>query len=387
MSRKGTIDLETDGDTDSGGGGGAGISAFPREELASVPTTLVEAELVDLSKRLSAGSYEVLVLVGDYEARGVWALHGSFSCAAWLADPCEIKSSTAHKQVRVARSMRDFPELDAAMRNGDMSYAKARELVANLDVDNVAEFLDLASYTPAGRLGVAIAAWSRRNEDEGLLAARQRVLRSCSWRTEPDGMVTITARQAPENAGIACAVLDTQVMRRDRERGLASNQESNQANSSSSLPSLSQQRADALVKLVTGTGGVVGDGVASDGVPSSDRRIVTEVVIHVREDGNALADGMPLSDNAVTAMLDDSFISLLVHDMKRQPIDASSRRRFPTRRQQRVIDERFDECRQPGCHARAFLQYDHIQPYALGGPTTIDNPRRWCGPHNRAREP
>lgn len=28
---------------------------------------------------------------------------------------------------------------------------------------------------------------------------------------------------------------------------------------------------------------------------------------------------------------------------------------------------------------------DHIQPYDHGGPTTITNLQRRCGPHNRAR--
>ena len=86
-------------------------------------------------------------------------------------------------------------------------------------------------------------------------------------------------------------------------------------------------------------------------------------------------------------MLPDAFVSLLMHDTKRQPIDASPRRRFPTRRQARVIDERHHECAQPGCTARHFLQHDHIQPYPQGGPTVLDNLQRLCGPHNRAKNP
>ncbi|MEO6988525.1 MAG: HNH endonuclease signature motif containing protein [Aquihabitans sp.] len=80
-------------------------------------------------------------------------------------------------------------------------------------------------------------------------------------------------------------------------------------------------------------------------------------------------------------------MSLLMHDAKRQPIDASPRRRHPTRRQRRVLDERDPECQQPGCHAEVFLQYDHIQPYSHDGPTVIANLQRLCGPHNRGRQP
>ena len=95
----------------------------------------------------------------------------------------------------------------------------------------------------------------------------------------------------------------------------------------------------------------------------------------------------PISDHAVTAMLPEAFVSLLMHDAQRQPFDASPRRRFPTRRQARVIDERHPECPHAGCTARHFLQHDHIHPYNQGGPTTIDNLQRLCGPHNRAKNP
>lgn len=118
---------------------------------------------------------------------------------------------------------------------------------------------------------------------------------------------------------------------------------------------------------------------------ASVRSLDAEVVVHVTQDGNHLADGTPLADHTVAAMLPDAFVSLLMHDAERQPVDASPRRRFPTRRQRRIIDERSPECAHPGCHATAFLQYDHIDPYTAGGPTVIANLRRLCGPHNRAR--
>ena len=246
------------------------------------------------------------------------------------------------------------------MANGDVSYAKARVLVPHLSEGNVDDLIGLAERNPAGRLGVAIAAWAQRNEDPDVLAARQHDARSVSWRTDPDGTVVLTARLAPEAAGVVCAVIDTVVTRADAPAGA----------------SLSQQRADALVTAVTA--GAAGDGTGAG--------VEVEVVVHVTEDGNRLPDGTPLSDHAVTALLPDAFVSLLMHDAARQPVDASPRRRSPTRRQRRVIDERHPECQHPGCHARALLQYDHIDPYGTGGPTVVANLQRLCGPHNRARQ-
>ena len=168
-------------------------------------------------------------------------------------------------------------------------------------------------------------------------------------------MVVITARLTPDTAGAVCAVIDQQVTVADAPTGA----------------SLAQQRADALVSATTDGGGDV----------------TAEMVVHVDETGNTLPDGTPLSDHAVTGLLPDAFVSLLMHDTDRQPIDASPRRRFPTRRQRRVIDAKQPECQHPGCHAHTFLQHDHIHPYAHGGPTIIANLQKLCGPHNRARQP
>lgn len=311
-------------------------------------------EIADLARRLSAGTFELLVLVGEADVTGVWAADGAVSCVAWLAELCEIEASTARSQVRVARAMRQYPQLHLAMAEGDLSYAKARVLVAYLDDENAAELIDLAMTTPVRHLGRTIAAWSNRNEDQETIDDRHHESRYVSWRTDPDGMVTITARLEPAVAGAVCAVIDQQVMGSDAPAGA----------------SLGQQRADALLVVATSGGG----------------QVDTEVVVHVRPDGNALSDGTPLTDNVVTALLPEAFVSLLIHDTDRFPIDASPRRRMPTRRQKRVLDERSAECEASGCSSMQFLQYDHRTPYARGGPTTLDNLQRLCGPHNRAKE-
>lgn len=344
----------------------AGASNPVRRRAASLAGEVLGDEVVGLSERLSSGTYELLVLVGEIDARGTYASWGALSCAAWLAEACDIDVATARTQVRVARNLRSHPELDAAMAAGDISYAKARVLVAHLDHQDaelteterarrIRELVELAERTPAGALGAAIAAWSQRNDDPDQIAARQHAERATSWRTDPDGLITITTRLPPAAAGAVIAVIDAHVT----------------TNTAPAGASLRQQRADALVTALA-TGGA---------------SVEAEVVVHVRgTNANTLADGTPIGDHAATALLPDAFISLLVHDMTGTPVDASPRRRHPTRRQRRVLDEAHPTCDHPGCTARTFLQYDHQHPFALGGPTTLANLHRLCGPHNREKE-
>jgi hypothetical protein len=328
----------------------------PASEMGSAE---LQAEILALVHRLASGTYELLVLIGELDERGTWALSGALSCAAWLANVCDIDAGTARHQLRVARALREFPQLDSALARGDLSYAKARVLAAHLDQDNADELIGLAERTPAGHLGAAVAAWSNRHDDPAVIRSRHQEQRGCSWRCDPDGMITLTARMTPEAAAVVCAVIDTHVMRApDAPAG------------ASPRPSLAQQRHDALAHAL-----------------AHDSQITTEIVIHVDEDANTLPDGTPLSDHTVSRLLPDAFVSLLLHDTRRHPIDASPRRRAPTTRQRRVLDARQPRCAHPGCTCETFLQYDHVTRFADGGPTTLDNLQRLCGPHNRAKEP
>ena len=118
-------------------GAPAGASHPDRGDVAALPVERLEAQLVSLAGQLAAGTYELLVLVGELDARGAYVAWGALSCAAWLAEVCDVEVATARTQVRVARALRNWPALDAAMRNGDVSYAKARVLVPHLTNDNV----------------------------------------------------------------------------------------------------------------------------------------------------------------------------------------------------------------------------------------------------------
>ncbi len=325
----------------------------PDRDLSALPAERLEADIVALATRLAGGTRRLLVLVGELDVRGTWATWGALSCAAWLADACDLEIATARSYVRVARAMRAHPALMAAVLAGRVSYGKARVLVPQLTERNVEALVDLAERTPAGRLGAAIAAWCRQHEDPDEIDRRHHAERRTTWRTDADGMITIVHRLPPEQAASVVAAIDRRAMSAHAPTGA----------------SLAQQRADALVALVTDGGAHVG----------------TEVVIHVDETGSHLPDGTPLSDHAVAGLLDGAFVSLLLHDAARWPIDASPRRRWPTRRQKRVLDARQDTCARDGCSAHTLLQYDHIEPYGTGGPTVVDNLQRLCGPHNREK--
>ena len=78
-------------------------------------------------------------------------------------------------------------------------------------------------------------------------------------------------------------------------------------------PSIAQQRADALVELLTGGG----------------TQLVTELLIHLRGDGASFDDGTPIPWSELEGIAPEAFVRALIHDADGRPINSSARRGIP----------------------------------------------------------
>jgi len=171
-------------------------------------------------------------------------------------------------------------------------------------------------------------------------------------------MVTFTLRLPPFLAGMLITFLTTWVMTTRPQRS---------ENSEESWPTVAQQHADAVESLLTQGAGTID----------------TEVVVHVTGDGNMLDDGTPIPDSVVADLIPASFISALVHDSAGNPIDATNRRRHPTRRQKRLVKARGKNC--VDCGRADLLEYDHVPAYEQTGHTVTSELELRCAPCHHQR--
>ncbi len=265
-------------------------------------------------------------------------------------------AATAREWIRVGRHLRVLPLIAAMFEADELSYTKVRTLSRLATPANEAQLAAIATDVPAGHLARAIAAWLHRNSDGQQLARHQHEQRSVTWRNEPDGMVTFTARLVPLDAGVLISRLTTDVMsRRPAAPGV------------DQWPSLAQQHADALAYLLREGGGALS----------------TEVVLHVRADGATLDDGSPLPLSVVQHIAPEAFLRVLIHDAEGRPINASSARRHPSTRQKRVVKERDRVC--VDCGATTLLQYDHVPDYEVTHHTVVEELQLRCAPCHQRR--
>lgn len=267
----------------------------------------------DLNRALTTWSSSQRMVIGlaaDFAESGEWMATPAPSAAHWIAGVADIEVCTAREWIRVGRRLRGLPLIAAMFEADELSYSKVRTLSRLANEHNEAELAAIARDVPAGALPRALAAWLHRTSTDHELERHQQEQRSVSWRNEPDGMVTFTARLPPLVAGRLIAQLTEHVM---RTRQAATDVEH--------WPTLAQQHADALEHVLGEGGG----------------RLVTEVILHVRAGGAALDDGTPLPMSVVERVAPEAFIRALVHDAEGRPINAGAKRRHPSARQQRVV--------------------------------------------------
>ena len=84
-------------------------------------------EIATLAADLHAVTYRLLTRVREFDTRGGWGW-GFLSCAQWLSWRTGIAPGAAREKVRVARALASLPRISAAMRRGELSYAKVRAI-------------------------------------------------------------------------------------------------------------------------------------------------------------------------------------------------------------------------------------------------------------------
>jgi hypothetical protein len=196
-----------------------------------------------LAARLHAATYELLLLLREFDARAGWN-HGFLSCAHWLHWRTGIDLGAAREKVRVARALAQLPHVSEAMRRGDISFAKVRAITRVATPDTEAALLDLALTGTAAHVERVVRAWRRV---DAATAARQEEARHLSrtlstW-VDDDGMVVIRARLTPELGAVVMRALDAAADRLFRE--------AEEAPAAGPVGEVSpgQRRADALVLM------------------------------------------------------------------------------------------------------------------------------------------
>ena len=108
------------------------------------PIEDLDRRILDLCTGINAATYELLVMIREFDEHTGGLQWGLQSCAEWLAWRCDLSMTTAREKVRVAHALKDLPAMSKAFSFGELSYAKVRELTRVANRENEEQLLEFA---------------------------------------------------------------------------------------------------------------------------------------------------------------------------------------------------------------------------------------------------
>jgi hypothetical protein len=123
---------------------------------ASTDTHALGETIASLAAGLHAATYEMLVLLREFDARTGWG-NGFPSCAHWLHWRTGFDLGASREKVRVARALPSLPRISRAMQHGRVSYAKVRALTRVATPENEESLLNVALAGPPPRSSASFA--------------------------------------------------------------------------------------------------------------------------------------------------------------------------------------------------------------------------------------
>ena len=336
----------------------------PKEDHLSIDD--LDRGIVNLAARINAATYELLVLVRQFDERAGWLKWGLANCAEWLHWRCDLSMSAAREKVRVAHALKTLPAITSAFSSGELSYSKVRSLTRVARVDNEEALLSFALRTTTSR--VEERCRELRCGSKASLDGANRVhsCRSlCVHRDAEKGTMTITVELPLETGELLEKALD-------RARDTTASQ----------TPELvderwSAQQADALVTVAN----AYLSGNREKAACTSDNYQVT---VHVDRSALVKGDGRSsLPIESVKRLCCDGDAVVIVEDERGEPLSVGRKTRTVPIAIKRALRARDKGCRFPGCHHTRFVDAHHVKHWSAGGETSLDNLMLLCSRHHR----
>ena len=324
----------------------------------------LETALADSWLDVTRATYHFLTLLREFDMRQGWRAYGCNDCAEWLDFKLKIARKTALEKVRVANALWFVPEIEAAFRDGQLSYSQVRALTRVADQDNEASLLVYARQSTAE--GLERYCRQLRCGDVSVSETQaKRALHSRALHVHVDSG-EITVKLPAAELALVQQVLEQLVseLPEDPDRDYFA------------------ARADALVALARGRLSPEREG-AQEGERKETVNDAYQVLVHI--DAEALAGHGGKSDLPLPVVQRLCCDGGVVPILKRgdDVLSVGRKQRTVPTAIKRALAARDHSCRYPGCHHTQFLDAHHIQHWCDGGETALDNLVLLCSHHHR----
>ena len=389
-------------------------------------------QITTLAGQINAATYRLLKLIAEFDRRKAWAEYGIRSCAHWLNWKCGIAMSAAREKVRAARALEGLPAINTAFQKGELSFSKVRAMTRVATTENEDYLLNIAEYGTAQHMEILVKAYRTVSriadtpEDfnaveineckQSVLGETQHELRqqkhqqedrSVSCYQDDDGMWIIKAKLPPEEGALVAKALQALGDQIAESKKPTIPEETKEAetdlphNSAKSVSAetflldkedggdkerltFPQRRADALVSIAEHY--LASDSTELTSLKGAER---CQLIMHIRADSqntasiNASINDSWLLPNAARRLACDASLLVVQEDEVGSVLDIGRKTRIIPPAMARALTIRDGGCQFPGCCESRYTEGHHIQHWADGGETKLDNLVTLCRYHHR----
>jgi len=327
------------------------------------------AKISELCSYIYAAEHRLLTLIREFDEQEGWAHLGFHSCAYWLNFKCGIDMNTARERVRVAHALGRLPKVDARFSEGSISYSKVRAVTRIADENNEDYLLMIAKHGTAHHVEKLVRSYRRAERLQDTEAANEgHDNRQLSYHYDEDGCLVIKGRLPAEQGALIVKALEMAM-----EKQYAGKAESD-------VDPIATRRADALAEVAETY-------MSSEPVPNStaDRY---QVVVHVAATNDVstetphIENGPHVSAETSRRIACDCSVVGIRESENGEPLAIGRKSRSIPPAMRRALRMRDEGCRFPGCTNDRFVDGHHIEHWADGGETSLDNLVLLCRHHH-----
>ncbi len=370
--------------------------------------TLSAAELrtrmIKLSAEVDANRAELVALLALFDEQKGWEASGSRNCADWADAKLGIAKSRVYKYLRVGRALKELPTINMLFRGGELSWSKTRALTRVADVDSEDHLAHVAldaSVSDVERICKEFR-WSKHDNETidpetgktvaDLRAEQQFNHRSVTWQDQSDGSIQFRLKLPPDQA---------QIILKSLEHCVNELYESTESKNVDDTPTITQRRADVMLLMAerslqhagtavsradryqvvvhVGTTDLIDSAPFMQPAPCADSIPTDRFYFPAKA---AWIEGVgPIADSVVNRIAcDASLVTILSQDG--EPLNVGRQTRIWTTAIRRAIVARDRHCQFPGCTQHHHLQIHHIDHWANGGETSVENGICLCHHHH-----
>ena len=399
------------------------VVSASRQTVMPTQPEAIAARLKTLGREIASTMADQLELLVRFDEQQAWQLSGARHCVAWMDLELGISRKLGWEYLRAGRRLRSLPITRTLFRSGSLSWSKVRLIsrFANPEIEALLCHSALDSSVAELERLCREYRWQEEQSDadsktENALALQQFETRAFTWNTASNGNTTIRLSLPPELARAFLNGVEQSLTQ--LEEHVAPELPKCKHDTSENQATMRQRRADAAVLMAESSLQSAGRDIAtadryqvivtvdatelsnesdSESAKRSEQKTNRQTHPqtkhcpnqHFNESINnsvskrpSVVGAGPIAQETARRLACDCSVSAIALNAHGEPTDIGRKSRLWPPAMARAIKTRDQRCQFPGCTITRHLQIHHIQHWADGGSTSVDNGVCLCSRHH-----